>query len=99
MNMYVCPHCERPGISGLRRAFMGPAIPAKCSQCGKKAGVPYWSMPIQVLPTASLMVAWWLSVHDVPGFSTDTVLGVFIGAMAAAITFVVERAFVPLERR
>lgn len=44
--MYACPHCKNPGISMLRRAFLGPAMPATCSVCGAKVGVAFKSVPL-----------------------------------------------------
>ena len=47
--MYNCPHCGRPGISIIRKLFLGPGIPAKCRVCGRKVNVPRTSM-IAVIP-------------------------------------------------
>lgn len=49
MNKISCPHCEKPGISSVRASFLGPAFPATCRSCGKKVGVPYWSI-VTIIP-------------------------------------------------
>jgi len=46
--MYICPHCNQPGISVLRKLYLGPAIPATCKNCGKKVGVPWSAMFVTV---------------------------------------------------
>ena len=42
--MLTCPHCGKPGISAMRKMYLGPAVPATCKTCGKKVGVPYIAM-------------------------------------------------------
>ena len=44
MSGLKCPHCGKPGISVMRKMWLGPAIPATCQACGKKVGVPYIAM-------------------------------------------------------
>jgi hypothetical protein len=39
--MYPCPHCGKPGISMIRKACLGPGLPARCRVCHRKVGVPY----------------------------------------------------------
>ena len=40
---YECPHCGERTISAWRRAFLGPALPTRCSSCRQRVGVS-WSM-------------------------------------------------------
>ncbi len=42
--MYKCPHCNKPGIPAWRKFLLGPALPTKCRNCGKKVGVSYRSL-------------------------------------------------------
>jgi len=49
-KMYICPHCGKPGITWLRRAYLGPAIAATCRSCGKKIGVPWGRSLVAFLP-------------------------------------------------
>ncbi len=54
--MYKCPHCEEPGITVLRKAFLSPGMPATCKSCGKMIGVTYGSWIKAALPGAAVMV-------------------------------------------
>ncbi len=47
--MYTCPHCEKTGVSRLRKLCLGPAVPGTCRACGEKVGVP-WSAMWAVAP-------------------------------------------------
>lgn len=55
-----CPHCGNPGVSFLRKMYMGPAISAACRSCGKRVGVPYTAMlaiiPLLVVGPVALAV-------------------------------------------
>ena len=53
--MLTCPHCGKPGISAMRKMYLGPAVPATCKTCGKKVGVPYIAM-FAVIPFAAAIV-------------------------------------------
>jgi hypothetical protein len=46
---YPCPHCQKVTISLWRRLCLGPAWPATCSACGKRVGVPWWSLWLVLL--------------------------------------------------
>ena len=54
--MYKCPHCEKPGITVLRKVFLSPGMPASCKSCGKKVGVTYASWIKAALPGAAVMI-------------------------------------------
>ena len=41
MSKLNCSHCEKPGISVMRKVCLGPGVPATCKACGEKVGVPY----------------------------------------------------------
>ena len=91
MNMHICPHCQMPGISGLRRAFLGPGLPAKCSQCGKKVSVPYWSI-LTIVP----MLAGFLGA---PLVTDNSFIAAGLAMYCTATTFTLWAALVPLEKR
>ena len=55
--MYMCPHCGQPGISFLRRAFLGPLIPATCISCGKQIAIPWGRSFLAVAPFILALVA------------------------------------------
>ena len=63
-----CPHCGKPGITTMRKIFLGPAVPATCKACGRKIGVPYTAMlPFilfigAILLLSPLLEPFWLKV-------------------------------------
>lgn len=89
--MYVCPHCNQPGISALRRSFLGPLIPATCKVCGGKIGVPFGK---SFLAASSFILAILISpLAHTPAYSLLTVI------VGAAAMFVLHFKFVPLIKR
>ena len=89
--MYICPHCNQPGITALRRAFLGPAIPATCKSCGRKVGVPFGKSYLVALPFGlSILVAMFLPS------TLEAVVAVLLGTGA---TFALDYLYVPLVRR
>ncbi len=59
--MYKCLHCGKPGISTIRKLFLGPAVPATCKNCGKKVGVTYRSISLGLLPFLVPVLVFYLS--------------------------------------
>ncbi len=55
--MLTCPHCGKPGISAMRKLFLGPAVPATCKTCGKKVGVSYSSIFAGIPVVAAIIVS------------------------------------------
>jgi hypothetical protein len=55
--MIRCPHCEKPGITPLRKAILSPGISAACKICGKLSGVTYPAWLTGMLPGSVLMIA------------------------------------------
>ena len=55
--MFNCPHCEKPGISPLRKAIMSPGLQATCKSCKGLSGMRYTSWLIAMLPGSALMIA------------------------------------------
>jgi hypothetical protein len=56
MNNSNCPHCGKRAIPFLRKAVMGPAVPAKCRCCGEKVGVPFSSI-LTIIPIVLAIAA------------------------------------------
>lgn len=83
MHKYTCPHCGRSTISWLRKMFLGPALPATCSSCNKKVGVPYTAM-LAGIP---------LFVCFIFPFSP------FLWLLGFVVTAVIWTFWVPLEKR
>ena len=55
--MFRCPHCEKPGISPMRKAILSPGLLATCNTCSKISGVRYPSWLAAMLPGSVLMIA------------------------------------------
>ena len=55
--MFNCPHCEKPGISPLRKAILSPGLQATCKACGGSSSTRYPSWLTAMLPGTALMVA------------------------------------------
>ena len=55
--MFRCPHCEKPGISPLRKVIMSPGLLANCNSCEGSSGVRYPSWLTAMLPGSVLMIA------------------------------------------
>lgn len=55
--MFRCPHCEKPGISPLRKAILSPGLLATCKSCGRTSGIRYPSWLLAMLPGSVLMIA------------------------------------------
>ena len=55
--MIRCPHCEKPGISPLRKAILSPGITATCSACSGASGLRYPSWLAAMVPGTVLMLA------------------------------------------
>jgi hypothetical protein len=89
--MYTCPHCQQPGISVWRRAFLGPTIPATCTACGRKIGVPWGESTIAVLP---LVLSVLLS-----SFTPNLTLSLLVVLLGAAAMLALFYFYVPREAR
>lgn len=89
--MYACPHCNQPGLSVLRRAWLGPALPATCASCGRKIGVPWTKSLIALLPFLLGVAA--AAVASSVALSALSVLA------GTAAMFALFFRFVPLEKR
>ncbi len=90
MNQHVCPHCGELGISSVRRAFLGPAIPATCRKCSGKISVPLWS--------GVAMLPWFVALGFVPLVNDNTMFAFFLGAFGATGMWFVWEHFVPLVK-
>ena len=55
--MFNCPHCEKPGISPLRKAVLSPGLFATCKSCSGSSTIRYPSWLAAMLPGSVLMLA------------------------------------------
>ena len=74
----------------MRKFCLGPARPTTCKACGKKVGVPYWSV-IAVLPFILSIVS---AAFAEPILAKLGVVAVGFLAMSA-----IHMWWVPLQRR
>jgi len=91
MAMHSCPHCNKDGITTLRRAFLGPAMVTICTECGGKVGVPLGRSIVAAVPYLLAIGA--ASVID------DPVNSVFCLVIGAAVMFGLFFKFVPLIKK
>ena len=55
--MFQCPHCEKRGISPLRKAILSPGLLATCNACSESSGIRYPSWLLAMLPGSAFMLA------------------------------------------
>ena len=55
--MFRCPHCEKPGISPLRKVILSPGLLATCNSCSGSSSIRYPSWLTAMLPGSILMIA------------------------------------------
>ena len=55
--MFNCPHCEKPGITPLRKSILSPGLIATCKSCSRTSSLRYPSWLTAILPGSVLMVA------------------------------------------
>ena len=55
--MFICPHCEKPGITPLCKSILSPGLIATCKSCSGISGLRYPSWLTAILPGSVLMVA------------------------------------------
>ena len=54
--MFNCPHCNKPGISPLRKTILSPGLLATCKSCGGESSTRYASWLAAMLPGSILMI-------------------------------------------
>ena len=55
--MFTCPHCEKPGISPVRKAILSPGLLATCKSCSQSSTLRYPTWIKGMLPGSVVMVA------------------------------------------
>lgn len=90
---HLCPHCDKPGISSLRRACLGPAIPAKCRNCGRLVGVPWGRSTLVIVPPVLLAI----TAHAYFQYPISIHFGILLLLCAALVPL--SFWLIPLEKR
>jgi hypothetical protein len=104
-RMLDCPHCQQPGVSVLRKLFLGPALPTTCHRCGQKVGVPYWSVlvgvPYVLVLAGSRPLFEHLQIEPPPGLLISPALSAHLSAVVVLgiVHCVLHVKWIPLERR
>ena len=88
--MFRCPHCEKPGISPLRKAILSPGLLATCNTCSGVSGIRYASWLLAMVPGSVLLIA----ALFVDAESTEWALNIIGFFLVIAIPFL----FTPLHR-
>ena len=91
MVMQRCPHCGEDGISGFRRLCLGPALPARCSHCGGRVGVPWWSLATTLPWFAALVMAAFAKGDGQTSF--------WLGSFGVLLSMLLWDGLVPLVKR
>ena len=55
--MFNCPHCEKPGISAVRKAILSPGLLATCNSCNQPSTLRYSSWLKGMIPGSIIMLA------------------------------------------
>jgi len=64
--MMRCPHCEKQGISVLRKMILSPGLLATCNDCNQDSSVRYKSwLPAMIPGTILMIVALFMDVSSV----------------------------------
>jgi len=75
--MFNCPHCEKPGISPLRKVILSPGLLATCNSCGGTSSTRYPSWLTAMLPGSILMIAAMFVASDLVEWSLS-ILGLML---------------------
>lgn len=87
--MLSCPHCKKPAISQLRKAFLGPAMSVACKSCKKPVSVSWCSFFAVIPMLIGITVGTWI------GSPT----GIFALLVGYGITTVIHAWYVPIVPR
>lgn len=89
--MYKCPHCNQPGVTKLRKACLGPALPTKCQACGGKVGVPYGP---SIMALSPIFLAFFMFL-----FSNLILISIGLFVIGTVVSLILYLEWVPLEKR
>ena len=87
--MLICPHCKKPAMSQLRKAFLGPALSANCKSCGKSVSVSWYAIFAVFPMLIGIAVGAWIGPPA----------GIFALLAGYGITVVIHTLYVPIIPR
>lgn len=80
----TCPHCGKPAMPVILKAFLGPLRTRECRACGCRIGVPFWtgwatSLPLMLIVLAGVAIhSLWLLILSLPlGFAMMFALSIY----------------------
>jgi hypothetical protein len=79
---YTCPHCKKPGITGLAKRWSSRAAPATCEACGGLCHVlasttsGIWAAGALILVVSLIAAVGWPSSYSAVVFLCGLVLAV-----------------------
>jgi len=88
--MYICPHCNKPGIGYVRKIFIGLRFPATCKACGRKVHNNGLKAMLATLP---IPVSWVVTEFFLDKSLFEWLLGIGVITMVLLTSF-----WVPLEK-
>ena len=91
MQRNLCPHCGQYGVSAIRKLWLGPLFPARCSECGNRVGVPLISALANLPVLAGLFL--------VLLFDHGSLLSFWLGALGTLGMLHLWYGYVPLIKR
>jgi endogenous inhibitor of DNA gyrase (YacG/DUF329 family) len=91
MKNHICPHCGKPSISIIKKAFIGPVVRRKCSECGNFVGLKAAPFYAVILPVLAMIVV--LGFIDYKSYMALVIILMIIAA------FFVNDRFVPIVKK
>ena len=90
--MFTCPHCQKPGLSPLHKAFLGPGSQINCKACGQPIVVRFKPWLLAAIPGSLVMLAAYYLIK-----STALMYG--LSAAGLVVMIWTHLAWVPLEKK
>jgi hypothetical protein len=91
LEKHICPHCERPGITTLKKALMGPATTRKCSECGNAVSLHAKYFYAILFPLLLIIVS--------TAFIDNRIYVTMALVLSPITALILNDRFVPIEKR
>ena len=89
--MFTCPNCNKPGISALHKAMLGPGSQMICTACGEPVKVRFKPWLLAATPGTLVMVAAYYLINS-------HALMYAVSAVGLVMMVGMHLAWVPLEK-